>query len=163
MFRLDLKYCSTYNCWTAARLENQCAWKCPVQSFIQNPKIRSGSKVVLFLLIGLFWLTVWLIYLVRYVTDVEGRTVNRAQTAPYVISKNTGGFKTYVMIWYGTTSAGRSINVSFTVCQLVAEYGTGKNKNAFTKSDDGTGINGQLLLLLLLLQYTGTQNGRGSD
>ena len=64
------------------------------------------------------------------------------------------------MISYGTISAGsvgRSINVSCTVCQLVAECGTGKKKNAFTKSDDGTGINGQLL------QYTGTGTGSDSD
>ena len=40
--------------------------------YIQHPKIPSGSKVMLFLVMGLFQLTVWLIYLVRYVTDVKG-------------------------------------------------------------------------------------------
>ena len=43
-------------------------------------------------------------FYVRYVTDVEGRTVNRAQTAPYVIQKNTGGSKTYVLLFNGTYS-----------------------------------------------------------
>ena len=68
VFRLDLKDCCTcvpprseilllHFRLTVVKLKNECAWKFPVQWSTQNLKFRSGSKVMLLLLLGLFWMT----------------------------------------------------------------------------------------------------------
>ena len=133
MFRLDLKYF-----WTYAWLLDCCTDREPTRLKISYSVVYSKPQ-------NSIWIKTYAVstdgpFLTDCVTELS-RTVRNwrrraycksgTKTDPYVILKNTGGSKTYVMISYGTISGGsvgRSINVSCTVCQLVAECDTGKKK-----------------------------------